>query len=106
MKFKVREGFVVRLSNKVDLGDGKTEVQETTAYAGQAINVDADTANLHAHKLEPADKDAIAFLDAKVLPVSAASSIGVTPEMLALAKALASEMVSQLMAAQAAPAPA
>lgn len=104
MKFKVREGFVVRLTNKVDLGDGKTEVQETTAYAGQAINVDAETANLHAHKLEPADKDATAFLEAKVLPVSAASSIGVTPEMLALAKAMAAEMVA-LMAPKA-PAPA
>ena len=106
MKFKVREGFVVRLTNKVDLGDGKTEVQETTAYAGQAINVDAATADLHAHKLEPADKDAAAFMEAKVLPVSAASSIGVSPEMLALAKAMASEIVAQVMAAQTAPAPA
>ena len=106
MKFKVREGFVVRLSNRVDLGDGKTEVQETTAYAGQTINVDAATADLHAHKLEPADKEAAAFLEAKVLPVSAASSIGVTPEMLALAKAMAVEIVGQIMAAQAAPTPA
>jgi hypothetical protein len=99
MKFKVRDGFVVKMINKVELGDGKTELQESTAFAGQVVELDTDGANLHAHKLEPMDKAAAAFLDSKVLPVSPAGELGLTPEALAMVKAMATAMAKEIAAA-------
>lgn len=99
MKFKVREGFVVKLQNVIDLGDNRKEVQETTHFAGQSIDVDVDVADLHAHKLEPLDKAATAYLDAQVLPVSQASQLGITPETMAFATAMAKEIAAQMVAA-------
>lgn len=106
MKFKVREGFVVRTVTTVDLGDGRAQAQENSYYAGQAVELDQAQAEDHAHKLEPQDKAATAWLEAKVLPVSNATALGTTPEVLAMAKAMAAEIVAQIMAAQQTKAPA
>lgn len=100
MKFKVREGFVVRIVSTVDLGDGRKQAQENHFYAGQAVDLDAAQADDHTHKLEPVDKAAAAFLDAKVLPVSAPTAAMPTPDVMAMAKAMASEIVAQVLAAQ------
>ena len=99
MKFKVRDGFVVKLQNKIDLGDGRTEIQETTTFGGQVVDMDADTADQHVHKLEPLDKAATAHMECKVLPTSAASQLGVTPEMMAFATAMAKEIALQMISA-------
>ena len=103
MKFKIRDGFVVRLAAMIDLGDGKKEIQETVHYGGQVADLDAQQAHDHAHKLEPMDKAATAFLEAKVLPTTPAASLGITPEVMAVAQAIAAELVKQLVPA---PAPA
>ncbi|MEY8688330.1 MAG: hypothetical protein AB9M53_00440 [Leptothrix sp. (in: b-proteobacteria)] len=100
MKFKVRDGFVVRIVSPVDLGNGRTEQQENSFFAGQLVDMDAATAELHAHKIEPQDKQSAAFMDAKPLVSTPASTIGVTPETLALAKAMAAEIVAQVLSAQ------
>jgi hypothetical protein len=71
MKFQIREGYVAHLLNIVDLGDGKTQAQEINYYGGQVCDLNAEQADLHAHKLEPKDKAAEAYLAAKVAPQSA-----------------------------------
>lgn len=106
MKFKVRDGFVVKLITKIDLGNGTSEQQESTHFAGQIVDLDVETADLHTHKLEPMDKAATAYLDAKVMPVSQAAAMGITPELLALAKAMAAEIVAAAMQPVAPAAPA
>lgn len=104
MKFKIRDGFVIKTVTKVDVGDGTFQMQENTSFSGQTVDLDATQAGDHAHKLEPMDKAAAAFLDAKVLPVSAAAAVGVTPEILALVKAMATEIAAQMLAVKPAPA--
>ena len=99
MKFQVRDGFVCKLVNKIDLGDGKVEMQESTIYAGQVVDLTTEQAEMHAQKLEPKDKAAEAYLAAKVAPGSASAAVGLTPEALALVKAMASEMAQQIVAA-------
>lgn len=97
MKFKVREGFVVKIVSKIDLGDGQFEMQEFNAYGGQIVELDAAQAEQHTHKLEPVGKDATAFVDAKVLPASPAAAMGVSAEALALAQAMAAAMVKEIV---------
>jgi len=74
MKFKVRDGFVVRIQTRIDMPDGRIEVQETTFYGGQPVELDAAGAEQHVHKLEPADKAASAWLDSKAEPLTKAAS--------------------------------
>ena len=106
MKFQVRDGFICKLINKIDLGDGKVETQEHTLYGGQKAELTTDQADLHTHKLEPLDKAAEAYLAAKVLPVSPAAALGLSPEALALVQAMATAMAQQIIAAVQKPAPA
>ena len=68
MRFKVREGFVVhhrRLVEVPGLVEGETtvEIQESSFYAKQIVEFDADEAREHVHKLEPFDKEAKAWLE-------------------------------------------
>lgn len=106
MKFQVREGFVAAVSTKVDIGDGKHEIQTNTYFGGQICDLSAEQAELHAQKLEPKDKAATEFLEKKVLPTAPAASLGLSPEALALVQTLATEMAKQIVAAVQAPAPA
>ena len=102
MKFQVRDGFICKLTNRIDLGDDHFEMQENTVYGGQVVDLSAEQADLHAHKLEPKDKSAEAYLAGKS-PVAAAPA-GVSTEQLALVQAMAAEMVKQIIATmQAAP---
>lgn len=98
MKFQVREGFVCRLVNKIDTGDGKIEMQEHVLYGGQTADLTAEQADQHAHKLEPKDKAAEAYLAGKVLPSAPGATLGITPESLALVQALATAMAEQMLA--------
>jgi hypothetical protein len=104
MKFQVRADFVVRIINKVDLGDGKFDLQENSFFGGQMLDIPAEQADLHAHKLEPKDKAAEAYLAAKTAPQPPGQALGLTPESLALVQALATEIASKVMAAAKAPA--
>ena len=68
MRFKVREGFVIhhrRLVKVPGLVDGEEtiEVQVSSYYAKQVVDFDPDEAREHAHKLEPFDKEAKAWLE-------------------------------------------
>jgi hypothetical protein len=96
MKFQVREGFVCKLINKIDLGNDKFELQENTIYGGQVVDLTTEQADAHAHKLDPKDKAAEAYLAAKVAPVSAPA--GVSAEHLALVQAMAAEMAKAIVA--------
>jgi len=109
MKFTIREGFVAKLVNKVDLGEGKFDYQEVNLYPGPTVDLTAEQAEAHAHKLEPRDKAAETFLAAKVLQQPAGTALGLTPEAMALVQATATALAQQIAAAisqapQAAPA--
>lgn len=110
MKFKVREGYVVRIVRIIDLGNDKTDKQEITAYGGQTIDLSEDEANEHAHKLEALDKPATALLDGKVRKDEAGETLGVSDAQLAFAKALATAVAAEtakaVVAALQSPAPA
>lgn len=103
MKFVVREGFVVKLLNKVEIEDGKFQVQEVNIYGNQTADLTAEQATEHAHKLQAKDDKALAFLESKHAVISAPVSQPISPEVQALAKAMATEMVSAIMAASKAP---
>lgn len=106
MKFQVREGFVVKLINKIDLGDGKTELQENTVHGKQIVDLTDEQADQHAHKLEPKDKAAEAYLAGKVLPSAPGAALGLTPEAMALVQAMAVAMAKEIVTTLQAPAPA
>lgn len=98
MKFQIREGMVAKITTKIDIGDGKTETQENTVFGGQVVDLSADQAELHAHKLEPKDKAAEAYLASKVMPVDESAQIGLPPQALALVKEMATQMATQIVA--------
>lgn len=106
MKFQVREGFVVQIPVKVDLGDGKTETQVNTYFGKQICDLTAEQADGHFHKLEPLDKPATAYLDSKVMPVAPTQALGLSPEALALVQTMAAETAKAIVAAMQTPAPA
>lgn len=101
MKVQVRDGFVVRYIVRVDLGDGKFDAQEMALYAGQKADLPIEIVDQHLHKLEPVDKAAGDYFATKVLPTAPATQLGITPESLAMVKALAAEMAAQILAVQA-----
>ncbi len=63
MKFKVREGFLADVTEVIDLGNGNTQTQVQTFYGGKVVDLTAEQAREHAHKLEPVDKEATKFLE-------------------------------------------
>lgn len=89
MKFEVRDGFVVRVIRRIDLGNDKFQDQEITAYGGQVIDLTADEANDHGHKLAPLDKAATALLEAKVRPADTGTEVDMSPAQMALIQAVA-----------------
>lgn len=104
MKFQVREGFIVQVATKVDLGDDRTEIQVNTYFGKQTVDLTEEQADAHFHKLEPIDKAATAYLAEKVMPVAPAQALGLTPEALALVEALALKLAGALGANAQAPA--
>jgi hypothetical protein len=100
MKFKVREGFVVKLQNKVEIEDGKFQIQEVNHYGNQIADLTAEQALEHAHKLEPKDDKAAAFLEGRHSVATPPVVAPISAEVQALAKAMAAEMVGAIMAAQ------
>ena len=114
MRFKVREGFVVhhrRLVEVPGLVEGETtvEIQESSFYAKQIVEFDADEAREHVHKLEPFDKEAKAWLESLAVAFDApapAAPAGASLEQLVglLAEALKVAGTAPAPAASAAPA--
>lgn len=98
MKFTVREGFVVHHTTVVEVvQNGKPTLQEQSSsyWEGQTVDLEADEARLHAHKLAPADKAATAWMDGLVLSnVQAQSTPGIDASVLATAIAQALAMHS------------
>ena len=68
MKFKIREGFVAHVIERVEVGDDKFEMQTQTFYPGKPVELTAEQAAEHAHKLEPVDKSASDFLQSRHVP--------------------------------------
>jgi hypothetical protein len=101
MKFKVREGFVIHLITMLDLGDGQPpQKQENQFHPGQVVEMTPEQASDHLHKIEAfQDKDASRFLANKVLPAAPGAALGLTPEAVALVKAMAAEMAAATIAA-------
>jgi len=107
MRFKVREGFAIHFTRLVDIpglnGEVVQEVQTSSYYAGQVVEFTTEEALEHAHKLEPFDKDAKAWLESRavqvVLPAPA-----VALDQTALAEAVAGAVAKALAALQSAPA--
>jgi hypothetical protein len=63
MKFTVREGFVVAYTDRLKNGDKVVERDYTFYPEDGAVDLDAEHAAAHAHKLEGVDKPAQAFLE-------------------------------------------
>jgi hypothetical protein len=63
------------------------------------VDLDLTQAREHAHKLEPLDKEATKFLASLELPKSESDAAKVSEDQLALVRAMASEMVAQLVPA-------
>jgi len=68
MKFKIRDGFVAHVSEKIEIEEGKFETQVQTFYGGKVVDLSAEQAQDHAHKLEPLDKAATEFLVSRHVP--------------------------------------
>ncbi len=68
MKFQVREGFVVEVSEQVEIAPDKFQTQTQTFYGGKYVELNEEQASLHLHKLEPIDKTAVAFATSKHTP--------------------------------------
>lgn len=98
MKFQVREGFSVQTITKVDMGEGRIESQANNYYAGQLVEMDVATAEQHAHKLEPKDKEGAAWLAAKVISSPKPESVSASDVARLVAEQVAAQMTT-LMAA-------
>jgi Tfp pilus assembly PilM family ATPase len=68
MKFQVRDGFVVEVSEQVEIGPDKFQTQIQTFYGGKQVELNEEQATVHIHKLEPLDKAAVAFAASKHTP--------------------------------------
>lgn len=101
MKFIVREGFVIHVTQIVDIG-GKPTEQTNSYYEGQEVNFDAEVAQAHLHKLEPADKQAQAFVAQRYAAVSPLPVGGIDSAALST---LIAQAVASAVAAVQTPAP-
>jgi hypothetical protein len=63
MKFTVREGFVLNHIDRLKMGDKTVDREFTKFPEDDAFELDKLRATEHAHKLEPADKEAVKFLE-------------------------------------------
>jgi hypothetical protein len=98
MKFQVREGYVVRLVNRVEVSENTFQDQEVNFYANQTCDLTPAQADMHTHKLEPKDKAATDYMEGKVAPVSAPASVVPVMDV----QAIISAAVTAALAAQAA----
>jgi hypothetical protein len=104
MKFQVREGYVVRLVNRVEVSENTFQDQEVNYYATQVCDLTPAQADLHAHKLEPKDKAASDYLEGKITPVSAAVSTVPAIDVQAIVAAAVTAALAAQAATQAQPA--
>lgn len=102
MKFQVREGYVIHDTRLVKIGEKLVE-QTSSYYEGDQVDFDEDTAVAHLHKLEPLDKAAEKFLNARHTVVAPAAVPGIDPATLSqlIAQAVATAVASVQASAQA-----
>ena len=101
MKFKIRDGFVCKIATRVSVGEGKFDLQESSSFAGAVVDFNDDQAREHAHKLQPADDAADAFMESLALPVPS-ETVPTIPN--AQIEVLAKQLALLLQAATQAPA--
>lgn len=103
MKFGIREGFVVHQAKTVEVlvnGEKMKQRQENSFYPTQELDLSADEAEDHLHKLVPIDKEAKAYCDRRTAQVSTpVEGTGMNSDTLAQIVAAA---VTQALAVQAA----
>lgn len=95
MKFKVREGFVLKRTDMVQRGD-KFEPRDTIAYEGEEIDLTELQAAEHLHQLEAVDKAAQKFADARTVATAPVAAGGLDGEAL---QALIGQTVQAAVAA-------
>jgi hypothetical protein len=65
MKFTVRAGFMVHHDTLEEVEESGRKIKQPrreSYYGGQTVKFNAEQAAAHIHKLEPADREAAAFL--------------------------------------------
>ena len=98
MKFKVRDGFVCRLSTTVEVGNGQTETHVNLAYPGQVIDLQPAQADWHLHQIEALDDEARGWHNTKVLVVpETPMSASISPELLQALTLKITQVSQQLM---------
>jgi hypothetical protein len=82
MKFKIRDGFVLKRVDYVTVDD-ETQEREMKNYAGETVDLSAEQATEHLHQLEPVDKAAIAFVESRFVPSAEVSQLvgGIGPDI-------------------------
>ena len=75
MKFKVRDGFVLKRVDYEKSDDGSVLERTTSAYSGDTIDLSAEQALEHLHQLEPVDKEAKALVESRFVPSAALTSV-------------------------------
>lgn len=75
MKFQVRDGFVVEVSERVEIAPDQFQTQTQTFFGGKFVELNEEQAAEHLHKLEPIDKAALAFSASKHTPDPKASVV-------------------------------
>lgn len=107
MKFQVRKGYVIHDTRLVKISDKQVE-QTSSYYEGDQVDFDEDTALANMHKLEPLDKAAEKFLNARHTQVSPPPVAGMDPAVLSqlIAQAVATAVASVQASAQTPAAPA
>lgn len=73
MKFQVREGFVLQFITYQDDGNGGKMAVPVVRPGGSNVDLDEEQATATLHMLEPVDKAATAFCEARHVPVSTAA---------------------------------
>lgn len=101
-KFKVREGFVLKRVDYVKVED-RIEERQLTAYPGETVDLTTEQALEHLHQVEPVDKDAIKFVEARFVPSAELTSVagGISADVSAYIKQAIAEGIAAGMAASA-----
>lgn len=93
MKVKVRSGFVVNYTERVKQGEGPTariQEREQNIYPEDgAVDLEEKRVKEHAHKLEPASKEAEQFLEKLAVPSAPAPTAAGAIDVQAIATAAA-----------------
>ncbi|MGH6742658.1 MAG: hypothetical protein ACREDY_27110 [Bradyrhizobium sp.] len=103
MKFKIRDNFSIHLeiaTTRTENGKAIRSSKVEPHFGGETLELQAEDANKHLHKLEPLDKEAVAFLEVQYeLNRQIASNHIETQDIGKLAALVASEVARAMAAA-------